>query len=173
MREAIGGTWLTQLVIIFMLLFVAFLALSLNYTKAFKMKNEVLTIIEKYEGLTDKENGSIQIINNYLKNNNYRVTKRCPEGSYGVRSLDSATLTEVTKENKNNYYYCVTKMSKSVMANGENYKEEGQVYYKVNLFLYFNLPILGDIFKFDVNGSTGNIIHPGDTLKIIKKEEKK
>ena len=53
MREAIGGTWLTQLIIIFMLIFVAFLALSLNYTKAFKVKNEILSIIEKRERIIE------------------------------------------------------------------------------------------------------------------------
>ena len=47
MRQAIGTTWILQLVIIFMLIFVAFLSLSLNYTKAFKIKNEIITTIEK------------------------------------------------------------------------------------------------------------------------------
>ena len=61
---------INRLTIIFMLIFVAFLSLSLNYTKAFKIKNEIITTIEKYEGLTSSESktspGSIKIINNYL-----------------------------------------------------------------------------------------------------------
>ena len=68
MRQAIGTTWIMQLVIIFMLIFVAFLALTINYTKAFKIKNELVTIIEKYEGLnygTSNQSGSIDLINNY------------------------------------------------------------------------------------------------------------
>ena len=44
MRQAIGTTWIMQLVIIFMLIFVAFLALTINYTKAFKMKNREIHI---------------------------------------------------------------------------------------------------------------------------------
>ena len=67
MRQAIGSTWILQLVIVFILIFVAFLALSINYTKAYKIKNELLSIIEKYEGVNSGENGSISIINNYLK----------------------------------------------------------------------------------------------------------
>lgn len=162
MREAIGGTWLTQLVIIFMLVFVAFLALSLNYTKAFKMKNEVLTIIEKYEGLTDKEEGSIAIINNYLKSNGYHITKGCPEGSYGIRSLDNTTATgPIDKNDKSKYYYCVTKFKKNEISD----KDKKKAYYKVNLFLKFNLPVLGDIFTFEVNGTTGDVAFPADTLK--------
>ena len=47
MREVIGGTWLTQLVIVIMFVFVAFLALSMNYSKAFRVKNEVISFVEK------------------------------------------------------------------------------------------------------------------------------
>ncbi len=162
MREGISGVWLTQLVILFILIFVAFLALSLNYTKAFKVKNELLTIIEKREGFTTGSDGSIAIINNFLKANNYGVTKACPEGSYGVSNLNSEA-TEYATGGSKKYYYCVTK----VKAPSENLPSK--VYYKVNIFFYFNLPILGDIFKFDVNGSTGDIANPADNL--IAKEE--
>lgn len=162
MREAIGGTWLTQLVILFMLIFVAFLALSLNYTKAFKVKNELLSIIEKREGLTTGSDGSIEIINNYLKSNNYMVTKSCEEGSYGVSDLNRGTAELVTN-NAKKYYYCVRK----IKAPSSNNK--GKVYYKVNIFFYFNLPVLGDIFKFDVSGATGDVIIPADNL--IAREE--
>ena len=162
MREQIAGTWLTQLIIIFMLIFVAFLALSLNYTKAFKVKNELLTIIEKREGLTTGSDGSIAIINNYLKANNYGVTKSCEEGSYGVSNLNNDTAEYVTS-NAKKYFYCVSKI-KSPSSNNQ-----GKVYYRVNIFFYFNLPVLGDIFKFDVNGSSGDVITPADQL--IAKEE--
>lgn len=169
MREAIGGTWLTQLIILFMLIFVAFLALTLNYTKAFKMKNEVLSIIEKYEGLTQKSRdseGSISIINNYLKSNGYSIMRACPAGSYGVRSLDNNNPVAngpIDKNDKSKYYYCVTKI-KSPSTNNK-----GKVYYRINLFLRFNLPVLGDIFTFTVNGSTGDVVIPADNL--IAKEE--
>ena len=56
MREAIGGTWLTGLVITFIVLFSGFLAYSINYTKAFRVKNEIINIIEKNEGYTISNN---------------------------------------------------------------------------------------------------------------------
>ena len=158
MREGIGGVWLTQLIILFILIFVAFLALSLNYTKAFKVKNELLTIIEKREGLTTGDDGSIAIIYNYLKSNGYFVTHACPEGSYGIRDLNNQSVNLVSKNDRTPYYYCVTKI-KSPMSNNN-----GNVYYKVNIFFYFNLPIIGDVFKFDVSGSTENIIRSADSL---------
>ena len=50
MKDAMGGTWLTGLVIIFIALFAGFLAYSISYTKAFRTKNEIINIIEKNEG---------------------------------------------------------------------------------------------------------------------------
>ena len=72
MRQAIGSTWLMQLVIIFMLIFVAFLALSINYTKSFKTKNELVNMIEEREGIgSGEDKGALILINNYLNYNNY------------------------------------------------------------------------------------------------------
>lgn len=159
MREAIGGTWILQLVIVFMLIFVAFLALSLNYSKAFQMKNEVMSIIEKREGLTTGADGSIKIINNYLYNNGYRVRRNCPAGSYGVSNLQGTTIEKVT--NGKQYYYCIQKV-KSPSTQHQN-----KAYYKVNIFFYFNLPVIGDIFKFSINGTTNDIYYPADKLEAI------
>lgn len=163
MREAIGGTWLTQIVIVFMLIFVAFLALTLNYTKAFKMKNDILTIIEKREGLTTSirnVDGSIRLINNYLEKNGYTLQRACPEGSYGISDLHSETPVLISKnDNNKRYYYCVTKFS----APSTNYK--GRVYYQIALSFKFNLPILGDLFTFEVTGNTEDITVPADQYK--------
>ena len=54
MRESIGGAWLVGIVITFVVLFTSYLALSVNYSKAFKVKNEIISLIEENEGLTDK-----------------------------------------------------------------------------------------------------------------------
>lgn len=107
MRQSIGATWILQLVIVFMLIFVGFLALSINYTKAFRIKNEVLSIIEKYEGISSGEKGSIAIINNYLRHNNYQTMGTCESGSYGVADLSNNTVIATSDRSK--YYYCVKK----------------------------------------------------------------
>lgn len=161
MREAIGGTWLLQLVIAFMLLFVGFLALSLNYSKAFQIKNEMLTMIEKREGVTTGANGSIALINKYLNNRGYGVQNTCPNGSYGVADLNNSVIEKVTNNKK--YYYCIQKV-KSPSSNNQS-----KVYYEVNIFFYFNLPVIGDIFKFTINGTTNDINIPADNLTAITK----
>ena len=50
MREAIGGTLLIQLVMFFIVIYVAFLAIAINYSITFRVKNQIITLIEEYEG---------------------------------------------------------------------------------------------------------------------------
>lgn len=153
MREAIGGTWITQLIIVFMFVFVAFLALSMNYSKAFKVKNETLSFIEKYEGIT---NDSIELINNYLSYTGYRNKGKCEEGSYGISDFNTPSFKRITKNDNNKYYYCISKV-KSGVSNFEN-----RAYYKVKLFFKFNLPVVGDIFTFTIDGQTKDVLYPAD-----------
>ena len=70
MRQTIGATWVFQLVIIFTLIFAAYIALTINYSKSFRIKNEVISIVEKSQGFTD--NG-IRLVNNYLLSSGYRT----------------------------------------------------------------------------------------------------
>ena len=158
MRQSIGATWILQLVIIFMLIFVGFLALTINYTKAFKVKNEVISIIEKYEGVSSGEDASISLINNYLRYYNYQTMGNCEEGFYGVSSLSNSASIEPAKGNSK-YYYCVRK------NNTSNGTYDDRASYDIVTFFKFILPFIGDLFTFRVNGTTIDINFPNDSLK--------
>ena len=157
MRESIGGAWLIGLVITFMLIFVAYLTVMINYSTAFKTKNEVVNIIEKYEGIS--KNTSLPIINNYLANSGYNAQGKCScvddndnSHCYGVSSLET-TSTTISKASKNNkYYYCV---EFTVSDNNTGY-------YNIELFLKFDLPVLGQIGNFKVKGETIKIKYPAN-----------
>lgn len=152
MRQAIGSTWLMQLVIVFTLIFVAFLALSINYTKAFKMKNELVNMIEEKEGIgLGDGQGAIMLINNYLTYNNYTKTSGCATDEYGVRDLETAEIEPAEKGKK--YYYCVKKIASAT----ENLPKRAR--YRIKIFFNFSLPMIGDIFTFSVEGTTIDIGH--------------
>ena len=61
MREVSGSTWVLQIMLIFILIFACFLTLVINYSKAYRVKNEMLSIIEKYEGVTPESVNKIII----------------------------------------------------------------------------------------------------------------
>ena len=165
MRETIGGTWLTQLVIVFMFIFAAFLALSINYSKAFRVKNEVLTIIEKNSGLTEN---SKEMIGNYLRNSGYTMKGRCSINSYGltINGINNTKTELINNSNKGRKYHaCISKI-RSISVNFPN-----RAYYEVRLFFKFNLPVLGNISTFEVEGQSKDVSYPLD-VKNIKPKSK-
>ena len=50
MKEAVGSTLLLNIVIVFLFVYVMFLAVAINYAKAFSVKNQIINIIEQSEG---------------------------------------------------------------------------------------------------------------------------
>ena len=49
MRDAFGGTFMIQVFLVFILIYISFTALALNYAKAFKVKNKVIDYLENTE----------------------------------------------------------------------------------------------------------------------------
>ncbi len=149
MRESIGTTWIYGLVLTFTLIFSGFLVLALSYSKAYKLKNEMTSMIEKYEGLTTvgayNNGGSIKIINQYLKNANYSAKGVCNSGEYGSNDLTTETLEAAVQNEK--YYYCVSYTTNSKCRS----------IFRVTLFYDFNLPVLGKLGKYSVSGQTNEI----------------
>lgn len=142
MREVSGTTWTFQLIIIFILIFSCFLTLVLNYSKAYAVKNRMLTTIEKYEGITSE---SSKVINNYLTNKGYKTIGKCPSEWYGAVDLDGTY--ELAEDNKK-YYYCFT----------ESNAKSGQIYYTIVVFYRFNLPFIEELTIFQVKGKTGSFV---------------
>ena len=62
MKEAIGGTWLFGIVLTFVVLFTTFISLSTNYSRCFRIKDEIITTIEHYNGVNEK---SLKYINEF------------------------------------------------------------------------------------------------------------
>ena len=151
MRDAVGGAWLYGIVMVFTLLFAAFLALALTYARAYRLKNEITAIIEKYQGITVKDSlsnlGSVSIINNYLRNNGHGTKGYCPDGSYGVTNLDSDVLEPTNSSQK--YLYCI--------SYEKNTFKTCSYIFKVRVFYDFNLPLLGQVRRFNVNGQTNEL----------------
>lgn len=169
MRDSIGTTWTFQIMLLFILLFSSFLAIYINFSKAFKMKNEVINIIERKEGITDGGRsgyGSIQLIANYLSGNAYAGTGYCPEtdGWYGARSINgtgSSDIEEAVLGQK--YYYCVRKVI------GYDEKNFEKAYYEVVVFFKFDLPVMGNVYNFSVEGETIDIDFSADNLRPFVK----
>lgn len=156
MKETSSSVWSFQMIIIFMLIFAGFLALVLTYSKAFAIKNRFLSIIEKYDGITEE---SLDIMNNYARNNGYKAKAHCTtrEGVYVYGVIIHDDVVEVAREDQY-YNYCF-----SIKTD-----HKGLTYYDLEVFYKFNLPFFQSLGLYRIEGHT-NSFTPADN--IINKEE--
>lgn len=145
MREAIGGTWLFGLVITFIVFFASFLAVSVNYSKAFNVKNNVVDLISKYEG---NNNCAREKIASYLKTEGYLVAGTCPkDDGYNYVGYDLSG-NEITSGKA---YYCISSDST------ENNTTLEKQFYRVVVFFKIDLPVVGSLTTFRIKGETETI----------------
>ena len=161
MRESIGGAWLMGLVITFILFFVAFLSITSNYTKAFRIKNEMLDFIEREEGMTTSRSnnlgmGAMPLINNYLFLSGYGGQGKCDEGWYGVTSLSTEILAYEERQPGKNYYYCFRKEA------GFDENNPNRSFYEVNVFFRLDIPVIGSLLNLKVAGTSNTVSFPAD-----------
>lgn len=146
MKNALTTSEIFKYILLFTFLFAAFLALAITYNRVFKQKNEIISIMEKYEGISTT---SLNIINNYLKTTGYSIKGQCEVNEYGIKDLDNNIYEKVTNT-KEKYYYC---LSDKLLKNDNSDK----IYYDIKLFFKFNLPFVGDLFTFKIAGETKGI----------------
>ena len=152
MREAIGGTWLFGLVITFIVFFASFLAVSINYSKAFNVKNNVVDLIGKYEG---NNCNARKKISNYLRTTGYLVMGACPEeDASGICTYKGYDLNGHPVASTKKAYYWVS------LDTTESSTTIDKQFYRVVIFFRIDLPLVGDLTTFSIKGETESIYYP-------------
>ena len=133
MKDAVGGSLLLYLVVIFTSIVILFFAGILAYSKAYKVKNRIIEVIEKH-GTYDSS--VVAEINNDLNRAGYRSVSSNAQlnSKCGNQNLNSTT-----------YFYCVYE-DESSLESGKSYK--------VVTYVHFDFPVIGDILEFPVRGQT-------------------
>lgn len=152
MRESIASVFVINFIIIFIGIFIGLLATSSSYSKAAKVKNTVMDIVERYaDDLNDSEVMPDYVaseIETNLAKLGYRLNvnkkNKCPNVNNGKLMNDYS-----------NYRYCVYKHEK-VESNKEdngNLPRRGN-YYTVITYMYFDIPVIGQHIEINVKGQT-------------------
>lgn len=98
MREAIGGAFLIKLVMFFVVVYVCFLAIGINYAITFRVKNQIINLIEAHEGYTLAK----PYIDDYIANVGYY---RASVGSVSLdASCDNGYCIEELSSERGKYY---------------------------------------------------------------------
>lgn len=81
MREAVGGSMLFYIILIFIFIYIVFIGLIMNYAATYRATNYVVTTIEETEGEVLHDT-----LENALKDKNYhnKLTVTCSENSDGA-----------------------------------------------------------------------------------------
>lgn len=131
MRDAFGGTFMIEILMVFIVLFTAFTAVIVNVAKTFRIKNEVINIIEQ----TQYSGGVSSEVEDYIGSAGYQIVSKeslknsCVNngGSWGTRG------------------YCILPVNNS----------SGEVtYYKVTVFVSISIPFIFDDFTIPISGET-------------------
>lgn len=145
MKDALGSLFNITLLFTFLFLITGFILFSINYYKAFSVKNKIITTIEQYEG--NMSNPSLkEKIEDYVKKLNYNVD-----------------ISNRSKRTSVDGWNCVDDLG--FCYSKENISEDKKCTYtyKVRTYINTDVPVFNRIFDssdlFSVSGET----------KVIKK----
>jgi len=159
MREAIGGAYIFQIVVFFILLFTGFMSLSINYSRAFNVSTEIANIIERNNGFSTRAQGEIS---QYLVDVGYRTKGNCNSNEdvdYDGYDLSAESLIASGDSNKKS-----TICLKTVKLRESDSKEFPETaYYRVKVFFKLDLPIMSSLFEFEIRNSTRQLYFPIDS----------
>ena len=135
MSESISTSYLVMIVAIVISVISTLLITFFAYSRAFKTKNKLVDIIEKYEGYNINSNAEIE---QYLKDVGYNVrreSKTCPSFN-GVSAIGT----------NSSYAYCIYEFDTN----------RGK-YYTIHVFVNLNIPIINDVLELKVKGQSRTI----------------
>lgn len=69
MREAVGGSMLFYIVTIFLIIYIAFIGVVMNYASTYRASNYIVSKIEEYEA--DLDNDDLESLENIARENYY------------------------------------------------------------------------------------------------------
>ena len=166
MKESIGGTWLIGIVALFIVLFSAFMAYSINYTKAFRAKNGIIDLIEQNEGYTFYSGSNInnmtqeQLMNDRSVQAKAYALVKSMGYDYGSKSENKVvcnndgTISDATKIDAAYQPggYCVYRFCNS----------DGTYRYKVVTYVMMKFPVINFGITVPIKGETKTLYYQID-----------
>ena len=177
MRDAFGGAFMIKLFIVFIMVYICFIAIAVNYAKAFKVKNKVIDYLENHEIVDLNKMNATQeaelkdfFENEILGNMNYKVNNEniCE----GIKTIENGkriaycsdigiVIRQVDDNNETELYYPA--------------KKTKGVYYTVSTYIGWNAGFINNILLLGNNSNDKDAIRgmwkiSGQTRIIVNEE---
>jgi hypothetical protein len=160
MRDAFGGVANLAIIIVFLTLVSGYLALNVNYTKAFRVKNKIISTIEEYEG-----NCKIEATNPcHLKIQDYMNSLGYNAPYLDIKNGTGKNVDESENQNEwdcgNGAGYCIKEVPINDISVGNAEDTKKRSYFKVVTQINIDIPIVNRILPkiFEVRGDTKPIV---------------
>lgn len=149
MKESIGQAFILNLILFFFGILVILYFGSINYSKAYKAKNRIITTIEKYGEWNEDVRDEVYL---RLQESGYQTVNMTPaemrtqcENRLKDSSLEIVypAETEEGKFNGRGYEFCVVKYCSGLGH-----------YYQVVTFMRFEVPVIGGLIHPAIKGET-------------------
>ena len=175
MRESIGSALLLNIVIVFIGVISAFLIGSIAYSKAFKTKNRIISVIDEYNGVCNFDGYGSDVctkkIEAELTDMGYssNISQECKqidneyEESYsdGMKYLKAKLVYNGNGGHKYCVYrYEICDYTREGFQGNRGCKDSSSqyYYYKVVSFMHFDIPFIGSFLEFPVSGDSKSYI---------------
>lgn len=137
MKEAIGNSFLMMLAMTFLFLIMGLLVGALSYSKAYKAKNKIVNVIEKYDAFDGKAQDEVEA-------DLFKMGYKANFTTTSCKQLENMTLVHDKAYGK--YDYCVYEV-----------KTSRGYYYHVITYTHFDIPIIGNYLTFEVRGDSRTV----------------
>ena len=140
MRESFGGVFIIKFLIIFIVFYMSFMAIAINYAKTFRVKNQVINLVEQNQYSGSSDSSTHIEIDGFLDAVPYSIE--------GINCESRQDSNGLKVEGTNINGVCILPMSDDASAQ----------YYKVTAYIKIDFPFFGINLTVPVSGET-KIIH--------------
>lgn len=138
MSDALGGTVNIAIIMFFITIAGGIMAFNINYTKAFRVKNKIITTLEQYEGNCEENSDCAKEISAYISSLGY--------------STQAPKLSDYECRNEG---YCIKRVEQT---SNNKYDTSTKVYFNVVTQINIDIPIINNLLPnldvFQVSGNT-------------------
>ena len=144
MRESFGGAFMIKIVMVFIIVYISFMAVAINYAKAFRVKNNVINILEqyKYSGGGSGEK-AIKKLEDYLPSVPYNLV--------GIKDK----LSNSCKNSADGKKYHFMENGVCIIQNSSG--SSNAKYFRVITYISIDFPFFNIHMTFPITGETKSI----------------
>ena len=152
MNEGIGSTTILTIIVVFIALVSGYMAYNVNYTKAFRMKNKIISLYEENNGVCGSscQNEIVQ----YAKEIGYN-----PAGNLKCNDTDIKPIGIVDSYGSNKKgLYCEYKIqAQKSKSSDQVFKDsKDEYYYRILTRINIQIPVLQKILPLRILNVTGD-----------------